>query len=196
MHEFQQIFADAWADPSNTRIELPAIDVNAALEKHYDLGRPLTYTGTHLWDMEQNKAARPDLYLGAPLVLPETLDVWENGDTATRTIQMRRWTKDAYGRAIERYHLDHDRRVVTFLGTAETTKPDGTTYTAATDQPLFHVEHGVSGPEDRPENTWRLVALGEFPGLREFFDAYRPHLPHYIEYHIREVLGVTLSSRA
>ncbi len=48
-------FERAWADPSNTRFELPSVDVNRVLAEHYHTSEPLTFTRTMLWDME----ARP-----------------------------------------------------------------------------------------------------------------------------------------
>ncbi len=56
-------FQRAWADPRNTRFELPPIDVNRVLAEHYDTGEPLTFTRTMLWDIEVRKAWRPDRYI-------------------------------------------------------------------------------------------------------------------------------------
>ncbi len=56
-------FQRAWADPSNTRFELPPVDVNRVLAEHYRTSEPLTFTRTMLWDMEVRKAWRPDRYI-------------------------------------------------------------------------------------------------------------------------------------
>ena len=56
-------FERAWADPSNTRFELPSVDVNRVLAEHYRTSEPLTFTRTMLWDMEVRKTWRPDLYI-------------------------------------------------------------------------------------------------------------------------------------
>ncbi len=56
-------FRRAWDDHSNTRFELPAVDVNRVLAEHYRTGEPLTFTRTMLWDMEVRKAWRPDRYI-------------------------------------------------------------------------------------------------------------------------------------
>ncbi len=56
-------FQRAWADPNNTRIELPPVDVNRVLAEHYRTSEPLTFTRTMLWDMEVRKAWRPDSYI-------------------------------------------------------------------------------------------------------------------------------------
>ncbi len=34
-------FQRAWADPGNTRLELPPVDVNRVLAEHYRTGEPL-----------------------------------------------------------------------------------------------------------------------------------------------------------
>ncbi len=54
-------FQRAWADPSNTRFELPPVDVNRVLAEHYRTSQPFTFTRTMLWDMEVRKGmeARP-----------------------------------------------------------------------------------------------------------------------------------------
>src|SRR5205823_14000698 len=59
--DHEMIFRRAWEDPAATRYELPAVDVNQALADRYDLGRPLAFTRTLLWDLEARKARRPDL---------------------------------------------------------------------------------------------------------------------------------------
>ncbi len=56
-------FERAWADPSNTRPELPPVDVNRVLAEHYRTSEPLTFTRTMLWDMEVRKAWRPDRFI-------------------------------------------------------------------------------------------------------------------------------------
>ncbi len=45
-------FQRAWDDPSNTRFEMPPVDVNRVLAEHYRTSEPLTFTRTMLWDME------------------------------------------------------------------------------------------------------------------------------------------------
>lgn len=60
---------------------------------------------------------------------------------------------------IEAYYLRHSSQQVTFIGLAEVKDESGETITASTEQPLFHVVHGVSGTEEVPLNTWRIVHL-------------------------------------
>src|SRR5947209_19801343 len=57
--DHEMIFRRAWEDPAATRYELPAVDVNQALADRYDLGRPLAFTRTLLWDLEARKPAAP-----------------------------------------------------------------------------------------------------------------------------------------
>src|SRR5215475_5024559 len=56
-------FAAAWADPRNTRFELPPADVNQLLAGRYTTGSPLAFTRGMLWDVEVRKAWRPGRYL-------------------------------------------------------------------------------------------------------------------------------------
>lgn len=196
-HEYEKTFAEAWTDPRHTRIAPPDLDVNAVLAERYDLAEPLVFTRTHLWDMEVRKAWRPDLYV--PVVDPASVRAWGEDPTFTRVSRQLLW-KDpvAHGVVIERVHLDHEAQKVTFLGTAETVDDRGETLTAGTWQPLFHVEHGVAGTEERPLNTWKLVSLTEQPdpGLPAAFEQHLgPYLPVFVEYYIAEVLGVKLTRR-
>ena len=59
-------FQRAWADPNNTRFELPPVDVNQVLAEHYSMSEGLTFTRTMLWDMEvpQGMETRPLYPLG------------------------------------------------------------------------------------------------------------------------------------
>ena len=48
---------------------------------------------------------------------------------------------------------------VLFLGRAEFLRGDGPPLQAGSHQPLFHVEHAVSGTDSHPLNLWRIVHL-------------------------------------
>ena len=72
-------FQRAWADPSNTRFELPPVDVNQVLVEHYRTSEPLTFTGTMLWDMEVRKAWRPDHYIPS-VILEGSARAWGRMD--------------------------------------------------------------------------------------------------------------------
>ena len=59
----ESVFQNAWADPSNTRFELPPVNINEVLAEHYSTSEPLTFTRTMTWDMEVRKALKPDDYI-------------------------------------------------------------------------------------------------------------------------------------
>ncbi|MEV0649225.1 hypothetical protein AB0I28_28615 [Phytomonospora sp. NPDC050363] len=198
VHEYEKTFAEAWADPRHTLIHPPDLDVNAVLERAYDLAEPLTFTGTMLWDMEVRKARRPDLYI--PLADKASARSWGEDPTYTRVTEQWLW-KDpsASGLVIEKPHLNHAERKVTFLGVAEDVDDRGETVRATAAQPLFHVEHGTAGTEERPLNTWRLVSLTEEPDeeLARVFERIMagPYLPPFLEYYIGHVLKIGFERR-
>jgi hypothetical protein len=196
-----KIFREAWEEPGATRAELPPVDVNEVLAACYELGQPLEFTRTMLWDMETRKARRPDLFIPY-VVAAGSAASWDTGeDTIDRKSAQRLWLdRDTYGLVLEHAHLDHLNQIVTFIGAAEFRGPDGALLTATTAQPLFHVEHSVGGTEDRPLNLWRIVHLTDTPDnrLTAVFDgmAANPWLPEHTEIYIRDVLGIPLTRRA
>lgn len=196
-------FVRAWADPSNTRFELPPVDVNRVLAERYRTSEPLTFTRNMLWDMEVRKAWRPDLYI--PSVVQEgSAGTWGRRSAAggaesfLRSSQQRLWLKPTeYGLVLEQVYLDPSRQKVTFIGAAELSDADGNVLRAGTRQPLFHVEHSVGGDESRPLNKWRIVHLTDrtehrlverFTGMVK--DVW---LPEFIEIYIRSDLNIELS---
>lgn len=72
----------------------------------------------------------------------------------------------------------------------------GRTIEAGTGQPIFHVEHSVSGPGDRPLNNWRIVHLTDHPdpAMLDHFEelGHDPYLRVFIEVYLREDLHRTL----
>lgn len=192
-------FEHAWNDPANTRYALPPVDVNAMLTERYELGTPLLFTRAMLWDNEVRKARRPDLFL--PWVVePGSARAWGAADTFVRSSRQRRWTKpDVFGSVLEQTYLDHERQAVTFIGTSMHPGPTGEMLYAADDQPIFHVEHSVSGDETRPINEWRIVHLTSEPDpeITAVFDrmAGTTWLPDFIEIYVGDVLGVALTRR-
>jgi hypothetical protein len=197
--DHEKIFRQAWDDPAATRYELPAVDVNQVLADRYELGEPLVFTRTMLWDMESRKARRPDLYI--PYVVePGSADSWGEGDVFVRKSMQRQWLDpDTYGLVLEQTRLDHTNQIVTFIGAAEHRGRDGEPLRAGTGQPIFHVEHSVGGTENQPLNLWRIVHLTDAPDSRLIttFDrlATIPWLPEFIEIYIRDVLGIALNRR-
>jgi hypothetical protein len=56
-------YNEAWNAPSNTRFELPPVDVNTVLKKRYRVSPEKTLTRTMIWDMETKKAWDPLSYI-------------------------------------------------------------------------------------------------------------------------------------
>ncbi len=198
-------FQRAWADPSNTRFELPPVDVNRVLAELYRTSEPLTFTRTMLWDMEVRKAWRPDLYI--PSVVQEgTAQAWgrrsaaDGTESFVRSSQQGLWLEPAeYGLVLEPVCLNHTQQKVTFIGAAELADCNGNILRAGGRQPLFHVEHSVGGDESRPLNRWRIVHLTDGPEHRlvERFTlmANDVWLPEFIEIYIRSDLNIKLTRR-
>jgi hypothetical protein len=194
-----ELFHEAWTDPTATRYELTPMDVNGALADRYVLGEPLVFTRSMLWDLETRKARHPDVFIPY-VVAPGTAEAWGDEDVFVRKSMQRLWlAPQTYGLVLEQTKLDHDNQIVTFVGTATHTGPDGGLLQATTAQPIFHVEHSVGGTETRPLNLWRIVHRTTAPDTRlvEVFaqiDA-SPWLPEHIEIYIRDVLGIPLTRR-
>ena len=198
-------FQRAWADPSNTQIELPPVDVNRVLAGHYRLSENLAFTRTMLWDMEVRKAWSPDRYI--PSVVREgSARTWGQFSAAdatesfVRSSQQRHWLDPAeYGRILEQVRLNAAQQKVTFIGAAEIPDRDGNLLRTGAEQPLFHVEHSVGGDESRPLNKWRIVHLTDEPDRRlvERFTvmANDTWLPEFIEIYIRTDLNIELTKR-
>src|SRR5262245_55355959 len=118
-------FAAAWADPRNTRFELPPADINELLAGRYATGSPVAFTRDMLWDVEVRKAWRPDRYI--PGVLRAgSARAWgrrreANGtESFIRSSWQRLWLQPGeYGLVLEQTHLDHQAQKVTLIGTAE-----------------------------------------------------------------------------
>jgi len=196
-------FQHAWADPSNTNIELPPIDVNRVLAEHYQMSEPLRFTRAMLWDMEVRKSRRPDLYIPS-VVLKGSAQTWcersaaDDAESFNRSSQQRLWLEpDKYGLVLEQTFLNSVQQKVSFIAAADLAGPDGNHLHAGMDQPLFHVEHSVGGDELQPLNRWRIALLTDKPEpkLAERFalisgDVY---LPEFIEIYIRNELNIELS---
>lgn len=203
--DHEETFERAWADPSNTRIELPPVDVNQVLANRYRMDEPVTFTRDMLWDVEVRKAWRPDRYI--PSVVGEgSARTWggrsdgTGNDVCVRASQQRLWLEPTeFGLVLERCHLDFEEQKATFIGAKELRTPDGEVLRAGRGQPLFHVEHSVGGEDERPLNEWRVVHLTDGPEdeLEERFEqkAESPWLPEFVEIYIRDDLGVQLSRR-
>ncbi len=198
-------FQRAWADASSTRFELPAVDVNRVLAERYRMSEPLTFTRTMLWDMEVQKAWRPDRYI--PTVVWEgSANSWGRSSAAdgtesfVRSSQQRLWLDPTeYGLVLEHVCLNPTQQKVSFIGAMELPNEDSSPLRAGVGQPLFHVEHSVGGNESRPLNRWRIVHLTDRleHGLVERFTvmANDVWLPEFIEIYIRNDLNIKLTRR-
>lgn len=197
-------FERAWADPSNTRFELPPLDVNRVLAEHYRTSEPLTFR-TMLWDTEVRKAWRPDRYI-LSVVREGSAHTWgrrsaaDGTESFVRSSQQRLWLEPAeYGLVLEQVYLNPAQQKVTFIGAAELPDRDRNILRAGARQPLFHVEHSVDGDESRPLNRWRIVHLTDRPEHRlvERFTrmANDVWLPEFIEIYIRSDLNIKLTRR-
>ena len=198
-------FQRAWADASSTRFELPPVDVNRVLAEHYRTSEPLTFTRTMLWDMEVQKAWRPDRYI--PTVVWEgSANSWGRSSAAdgtesfVRSSQQRLWLDPTeYGLVLEHVCLNPTQQKVSFIGAMDLPNGDSSPLRAGVGQPLFHVEHSVGGNESRPLNRWRIVHLTDRleHGLVERFTvmANDVWLPEFIEIYIRNDLNIKLTRR-
>lgn len=200
-------FEEAWNSPGATRVELPPVDVNQILAERYVTEEPVALTRELLWDMEVRKAGNPGAFI--PYVVKEgSASAWvpgrpgaELGDAYVRQSQQRLWIRpEEYGLVLEEVSLHHERQLVTFIGRAECADAQGGPLRADTRQPLFHVQHGVDGTEQRPTNTWRIVLLTD--GVDERFlepfavMAQDVWLPGFVENYVRDVLKAGLTRRA
>jgi hypothetical protein len=201
--DHRRAFEAAWADPSATRIELPRVDINEVLDARYRTDPPLRFSRDMLWDVEVRKARHPDRYIPG-VVLAGSARAWgqrhhaDGTETFVRSSQQRLWLQpDERGLILEQTHVDHHSRRITFIGAAELTDENGGLLRADRRQPLFHVEHSVTGQPTRPINMWRAVHLTDEPDQRliQRFGSIGADewLPEFVEIYIRGDLGIELS---
>ncbi len=201
----EAVFAVAWNSEGYTSIEFDPLDVNQILADDYESVEGLALNSAQLWDMEVRKAFRPDLFIPG-MIRSGTARSWgrrelENGDEVfIRVSEQRLWLQpDSFGVVIEACYLNHASQQVTFIGLSEIEDDEGQTIVASPEQPLFHVVHGVSGAEDAPLNTWRIVHLasdenGEL--ARRFKQISQASgLPEYVERYIEDVLKISLTRK-
>ena len=200
----EEEFKRSWTNPCNTRIELPPVDVNRVLARHYRTNEPLRLTRTMLWDMEVKKAFRPDLYIPS-VVTSGSSCYWrrrsgaDGAETFVRCSRQRlRLKPSKHGLVLEQVLLNPGQQSATFIGTAELFDKEGNLLRAGQGQPLFHVEHSVDGGELRPLNLWRIVYLTERPLqklIERFTHAKDVWLREFVEIYIRRDLKIELTRR-
>ena len=197
-------FERAWADPRNTRVELPPVDINRVLASYYQTNEPLTFTRSMLWDMEVKKAYRPDLYIPS-VVLEGSAHCWcrraaaDGAESFLRCSQQCLWLEPSErGLVLEQVFLNPVSQSATFIGAAELLDQDGNVLRAGRGQPLFHVEHSVDGNDLRPLNRWRIVYLTGRPEkklIERFTLGRQVWLREFVEIYIRRDLGIDLARR-
>ncbi len=200
----EEEFERAWANPANTRIELPPVDINTVLARHYLTNKPLRFTGDMLWDMEVKKAYRPDLYIPS-VVTAGSSRYWlrqaaaDGAESFVRCSLQRLWLKPSErGLVLEQVFLNPERQSATFIGASDLVDRDGNLLRAGEGQPLFHVEHAVDGSELRPLNLWRIVYLTDRPRrklIERFTLVKEAWLREFIEIYIRRDLKIDLTRR-
>ena len=201
----EEEFERAWADPSNTRIELSPVDINLVLAQYYRTNEPLKFTRTMLWDMEVKKAFRPDLYIPS-VVTAGSSHYWhrqavaDGAESFVRCSRQRLWLEPSeHGLVLEQVFLNPARQSATFIGAAELIDEEGNLLRAGAGQPLFHVEHSVAGRELRPLNLWRIVYLTDRPEqklIERFALAKDVWLREFVEIYIRRDLKIELTRRS
>jgi hypothetical protein len=193
-------YGGAWACPSNTRFELPAVNVNKVLKERYRLMPKKSLTRAMIWDMETKKAWDPRSYI--PYVVSEgrswgrsTLS--DGSKRFSRSSMQRGWIAPSEGRVLEDVFISDAQQAIYFLGRPRMVGESGDDLVASTFQPLFHVRHAVGGTEDEPLNLWSIVLLTSAPDARylEPFEemARTGLLPGFIEIYIQRDLQLSLS---
>jgi hypothetical protein len=193
-------YNEAWNAPSSTRFEFPPVDVNTVLKKRYRVSPEQTLTRAMVWDMEIKKAWDPLTYI--PYVVSQAHS-WgrtrlrDGSARFFRSSLQRGWITSEEGRVLEDVFVSDAKRTIYFLGRPRTVEENGNTLVASSFQPLFHVQHAVSGSEQMPLNLWSIVLLTNTPDprYREPFEQMvrAGLLPGFIEIYIERDLKVTLS---
>ncbi len=158
-------FEQAWNQAGHTRIEPDAVDVNLILGESYAMDDGFRLTGQMLWDAEVAKAWDPGTYISGVVLEGKSWGrktLTDGKPWFVRSSRQVAWKAGTEpGVVLEEVYLDPSGRSVIFFGRSELIGPDGVPVEAAADQPLFHVEHAVTGTEEEPMNRWRIVHLTE-----------------------------------
>src|SRR5438445_10254109 len=137
-------FERAWADPSHTPFELPAVNVNKVLSERYTVSPPTKFTRTALWDMETKKAWDPKSYI--PYVVSSghswgRRELSVNCERFYRSSIQLGWITEERGLVLEDVFIDRTQRKSWLMGRGKMSSDNGEHLPASSSQPLFHVEH-------------------------------------------------------
>ena len=192
-------FREAWEEPLHTRFDLPPVDVNKVLRDGYRVKPERPLTRALIWEMETRKAWDPLSYI--PYVVSEGRSwgrhtLQDGSERFCRSSLQLGWITPERGRILEDVFISDVRQCVFFFGRPQMTGEDGEELRASGFQPLFHVEHGVGGPEEEPLNLWRIVLLTPKHDVRyiePFEQMVRAGLlPGFIEIYIERDLHMQL----
>jgi len=195
-------YDDAWTNPSNTRFELPAVNVNGVLKERYTATPQKNLTRAMIWDMETKKAWDPGSYI--PYVVSEGhswgMTTLRDGCRRFSRFSMQRgWIAPSEGRVLEDVFVSDAKQAIYFFGRARMSGESGCELVASSFQPLFHVRHAVGGSENEPLNLWSIVLLTATPDARyrePFEEMVRAGLlPGFIEIYIQRDLKLALSRK-
>jgi len=196
----ENTFEKAWNNPRFTQIILDDIDVNEIIKTHYVTDGSVQFTRTMLWDMETKKAWDPVSYIPYAAQNGHSWGRKElpNGNEVfVRSTEQKQWLNpEVFEEVFELVYLNHQEQKATFLGVNCVIDQSQQWAEKKNTQPLFHVQHAVSGTEESPRNQWKIVHLTKEKDSR-LIDLFKEmncgdRLPGYIENYIVKDLQISL----
>ena len=127
-------YNDAWNAPSNTRFELPPVDVNKVLKERYRVSPGQILTRAMIWDMETKKAWDPLTYI--PYVVSQARS-WgrttlrDGSARFWRSSLQRGWITSEEGRVLEDVFVSDAKQTIYFLGRPQMVEESGNTLVAS-----------------------------------------------------------------
>ncbi len=119
------------------------------------------------------------------------------GEIFVRSSDQKQWLNpDVYEKVYEEVYVNEKEQLITFIGA---TKLPSRAEELEPQQPLFHVQHGVTGEENNPINTWRIIHLtakNDFHLIEAFKKLNDPlMLPGFIKEYIDKDLNITIQHK-
>lgn len=200
--EAEKEFEKCWRNAKYTSIKLDDVDVNQTLS-YYETQKPVHFTRKMLWDMEKKKAWNPGNYISY-VIREGSAKSWEkhkcpetDGEIFVRCSAQRKWLNpEVFEEVYEEVYVNDKDQIVTFLGVK---RLPGNVNDIHPTQPIFHVQHGVAGNENRPLNTWRIIHLTEESNknLIEHFNGFNDPtiLPGFIKAYIEKDLKIPIRKK-